>query len=195
MSLTLVTPPASFPVTLAEAKAHLRVDHDDDDAQVTQLIAAATATLDGLDGLLGRCLISQVWRLTLNGFMPVIALPLPPARSVESIAYTDASGDVLTLAPSAYTVAGLGSSDHASIHPAHGTSWPTTRHSAEAVSITFTAGYGDEPEAVPEPLRAAILQHVGTLYDNRESVAESGYVKPLPHGYDDLIRGYRMWAF
>src|SRR5690606_10673336 len=57
-----VTPPAIQPVTLAEAKLHLRVDHDDEDALISNLIQAATGHLDGWTGILGHCLVEQVWR-------------------------------------------------------------------------------------------------------------------------------------
>ena len=58
----LVTPPSGAVVTLAAAKAHLRVDHDLDDSAIGALIAAAEAHLDGYGGILGRCLLTQTWR-------------------------------------------------------------------------------------------------------------------------------------
>lgn len=72
-----VTPPAEPPVSLEEAKAHLRVDFGDDDLYVAGLIEAATAHLDGWSGILGRALVTQTWRQDLCGFPRdgVIRLP------------------------------------------------------------------------------------------------------------------------
>ena len=43
MSLTLVSPPAAEPVTLAEAKSHLKLDTSDEDTLIASLITAARA--------------------------------------------------------------------------------------------------------------------------------------------------------
>jgi uncharacterized phiE125 gp8 family phage protein len=64
----LVTPPVAAPVSLAEAKAHLRVDFDDEDALISGLIDAATQHLDGWSGVLGRALMPQTWEMSLDRF-------------------------------------------------------------------------------------------------------------------------------
>ncbi|WP_162409387.1 head-tail connector protein [Acuticoccus sediminis] len=190
MSLMLITPPATQPVTLDEAKAHLRVAYDDDDIYITDLITTATARLDGAYGLLGRCLITQTWRTT----MPVpstaaIVLPLGPHQSVDAITYLDDARNTVTIDPESYVVDYLGSTHPAVLTRVDGAPWPRT------VSITFTAGYGDIPDNVPFPLRSAILLHVAHLFENRESTTTLGFLKELPHGYADLVTDYRAWAF
>ena len=82
-SLRLVTPPASPPVSLAEAKAFLRVDHDAEDDLIAGIIAAATNLLDGRTGILGRCLEAQTWELAIDRFPSAeVQLPLGPVVSV-----------------------------------------------------------------------------------------------------------------
>ncbi len=109
MRLFRETSPAELPVSIFEARSHLRVDHSEDDALIAGYIAAATDALDGRDGLLGRALVTQRWRLVLDAFPAgPIVLPLPPLRSVLSLSYNPLSGgSAVTLSPSTYTVDGI----------------------------------------------------------------------------------------
>lgn len=196
MPLILDTAPATDPVTLAEVKAHIRVDHADEDASIADMILAATHRFDGRDGSLGLCLITQSWTLTLDAFTAEIAIPLPPCQSIDAITYVDPGGVPQTLDAGAYQVFGLGSTDGAKVRPAYGTSWPAIRNQPDAVAITFTAGFGDNPGDVPEPIRTAIKMRVGHLYENRESVViGTGYNTETPDGPEDFVRNYRTWTF
>ncbi|HEX2529820.1 MAG TPA: phage head-tail connector protein [Geminicoccus sp.] len=183
--LTLVTPPVSLPVTVQEAKDFCRVTHDDEDAGIAAMIGAATAALDGPEGLLGRALMTQTWRLTLDRFPPMISVPMPPCQAVTSISYLDATGIEWVLSPDAYEVTGLGGHIAAKIRPLRGTSWPRARYGDGAVQVEFVAGWS----VVPERLRQAILAHVSSMYDGRECQAG------MTAGYDDLVRSYRLWSF
>ncbi|ORE94037.1 hypothetical protein ATO13_08186, partial [Stappia sp. 22II-S9-Z10] len=89
MTLGLITPPTALPVTVAEAKAHMRVVYDHEDDYIADLIRAATARLNGPYGLLGRCILTQTWRVTLLVLGSTITLPLGPHQSVDSIVYLD----------------------------------------------------------------------------------------------------------
>lgn len=193
--LTLITAPDDI-VTLDDAKPHLVVEHDFDDALIAGYINTATQRLDGRDGFLGRALGTQRWRMTLNRWSPSIVIPLPPCRSVEEIAYVPAGGGGITiLDPADYKVSGIGGSDAARISPAYGKSWPNALTDDEAIAIEFTAGYGDAID-VPAPLRTAILMHVAHLYKHRESVTlGTGFITETPHGYQDAITDYRIWSF
>ncbi|MCK9541372.1 MAG: head-tail connector protein [Novosphingobium sp.] len=194
--LTLDTAPATDPVTLAEVKAHIRVDHTDEDAAIADMILAATQRLDGRDGLLGLCLITQRWTLTLDAFASEIAIPLPPCQSIDAISYVDTDGVTRTLDAGAYQAFGLGSADGAKVRPAYGQRWPAIRNQPDAVAITFTAGFGDDPDDVPEPIRTAIKMRVGHLYEHRESVTiGSGFITDTPDGAEDFVRGFRTWTF
>ncbi|WP_414474318.1 head-tail connector protein [Microvirga sp. M2] len=196
MRLTLITPPAAEPVTLDEVKDHLRVTNNLEDELLTSLIATARQKLDGPRGLLGRCLITQQWKATLDGFSREIVFPLAPVSAVSAIIYRDATGTEQALAPDAYMVAGLQDDELGSISPVRGRAWPLIPYSPGSVSVTFTAGYGDAPEDIPEPIRTAIKMLVGHLYENREAVTvASGSMIETPIGWQDLIADYRMRAF
>ena len=195
MRLSLVTPPDRLPVTLEDLKTHARVSYDDEDALMQVHLAAAVKRLDGADGLLGRCLEIQTWCLYLDRFEPEIFLPLPPLQSVDSIIYVDNAGVSETIDPNAYLVAGIGGEGR--VTPA--VAWPTPRRSPEAIAITFTAGYlptDDSPpqSTVPEPIRAAILNHAAQLYDVRTTMIEAD-LRKSPAQYDDLIADYRIPSF
>ena len=103
MSLTLLTPPAAEPVTLAEAKAHLKVDTTADDALISSLITGARARAEWHSG---RAFVTQSWTLWLDAWPQngLIEIPLPPLQSVTQVrlhAPDDASS---VLDPSAYQV-------------------------------------------------------------------------------------------
>jgi len=195
MSLIVVTPPDGDPVSLEEAKQHVRVDFSDDDARIASYISTATRKLDGEAGTLGLCLMAQTWRLTLDRFSEEITLPLPPCISVDSISYLDRDGNTVAVDAADYRVTGLGTLDGARIRSIRGKNWPTTFDTGSAF-VEFTAGFGADPDDVPEPLRTAIMMHVAHLYEHRESVTlGTGFITETPHGYEDLISGYRVWIF
>lgn len=196
MRLTLVTAPAVEPVYLLEAKAHLRVTEDDEDALIGQLITVAREALDGRDGLLGRALIQQTWKLTLPKFSRAIEIPLPPLISVDAISYIDSDGDAQTIDLQTVTVEGIGDAASAILRPASGTSWPSTYDHPEAVAITFTAGYGATAADIPAPVKQALLLDIAHMFENREAVTiGSGFMVATPAGYHDLINDFRLRGF
>lgn len=157
MRVIVVTPPAVPVVSLDQAKDHLRVRHDDEDALITAYIAAATAHIDGPGGWLGRALGDHVLEARFDTFECIGALPYPPVIEVESVKYIDGDGVETTVAPSVYEVRGT------VIGTTWGQSWPSPRSEPEAVRIRYRAGY----QILPSPILAAILLMVGDLYRNR----------------------------
>lgn len=184
----LITAPAATPVSLTEAKAHCRVDHDDDDALITALIAAAVGHLDGWTGVLGRALVTQKWREQFGGFgaaLCALRLALAPVANIESVVYVDFDGQH-TLDPARYVV--VSEALGCALRPASGWNWPPTARRFDAVTVTYVAG---TPAAdVPAPIKAAILLIVGHLYQHREAVAENT-LATLPFAVDALIAPFR----
>ena len=189
MSLKRYTAPASTPVTLAEAKAHLRVDVSDDDALITTMIESAT---DMAEQATGRALISQTWDLNLDAFPTEIELAPVPIVSVSSFTYTDTNGATQTLSSGPdYVLDTTGDHGPARIVPAYGKTWPETRDQINAVTIRFVAGYANAA-AVPAAIKSWILLQVGAMYENRQAETDR---MPFKLGFADrLLDRYKVWA-
>lgn len=193
LDLVRTAAPVQTPVSVDEAKRHLRIEIGDasEDDYVADAIAGAVAYLDGYDGILGKSILTQTWKLHLPSFEvgpgdpiwrhPVwrlrrhargIVLPAPPLRSVAEVAYVDANGVPQTLAEGDdYQVLDGRVSE---IQPAPFGCWPCVQcENPRAVSITYTAGYADDGPGLAiaaNNLRRAILLLVGHFYANREAV-------------------------
>jgi len=204
MPLQLITPASQEPVSILEARQHLRVDFDDDDALISALISAARQAAETLTG---RQFITARWKLVLDSFpgpslmgvpagvpftLPghAILLPKGPIQSVVAITYLDMAGVLQTMPVANYTQ-DL-SCDPARITPVFGQIWPIPLPQIGAVSVTFDAGYG-APEQVPEGIKSWIKLRVGSLYAHREDLAAltRGRIEPLPF-LDGLLDPYRM---
>lgn len=159
MKLHIITPPADQPVTLAETKAFLRVDHDEDDAGISAMLAAAVNLLDGRNGILGRCLEPATWELVLDAFPAAeIRLPLGPVVSITSVTFTNPDSEDAALPADAYVLAA--STFCADVVPAG--AWPATAVAPNAVRVRFVAGTG-----TPDAVKQAILAMVAERYDGR----------------------------
>lgn len=205
MPLLLVTPPAEEPVSLAEAKLHLRVDFPDDDALIASLISAGRQAAETI--ATGRQLVTARWKLVLDSFpgpslmgvpaglpfsLPGHAILLPkfPVQSVAAIEYLDMSGVVQIMPPTDYTVDAA--CEPARVTPVFGKIWPISLPQIGAVSVTFDAGYGSAV-SVPEGIKSWIKLRVGSLYAHREEVAilSRGRAELLPF-IDGLLDPYKV---
>lgn len=198
MGLKLVTPPADYPVSLAEAKAHCNVDFDDDDSLLTSFIKVATEHLDGYGAELNAfCLKEQTWDFYRDRFPECrngMRIPLRPVIEIDSVNYfTDADTEV-ELAASAYEVDT--NSRWAWVMPGS-SGWPVTPcNLVNAVRVRFIAGHADTEDSppvttVPEGIRAAILMMVRDLYDNRGDVV-TGTIVNRTDTIERLISPYRV---
>jgi len=223
MPSKLLTPPSVEPISLTEAKAHLRVDIDDDNSLIQGLISSVRQQAEQI---CRRAFINQQWLVTLDQFpspsMNVgsanwygpqwgdspgpltvlspdgrtnyeIYLPYSPLISVDSIQYIDQDGVQQTLDPSLYKVDDV--SEPARILPAYGTTWPATRNEINAIAITLTAGWAS-PSAVPQPIKSWMYLRIGAMYENRESdiVLQRGTVDSMPF-VDQLLAPYRLITY
>lgn len=160
----VTTAPALEPITDSEAKAHCRIEESAEDTLVSVWVKAARMEAEEL---LGRSLITQTRKQYLDWFPCAIELLYGPVLTVTSIAYVDTAGDSQALAGSVYQLSTT--SEPACIVEAYGQSWPVTRDQLDAVTVTYTAGYGATAASVPEPIRQAIRILVGHHAENREA--------------------------
>ncbi len=172
-TMTLVTPAAKMPVSVIEARQHCRASDADDAVLALYLAAAVQSVQDATN----RALVTETWRLSADGFPTgCLTLPWAPLLAVTEVKYwTDEAVPVDTLlASTVYQVEApsgpTGPPGRLMLGPSQ--SWPAVQPGrADAVRITFTAGYGAEASTVPAPLRAAVLLMVGSMYEFREADA------------------------
>ena len=174
--LTQLSPPSAEPLSLADAKLHLRVDADitEDDGLIAALIVTARQQAEHRTG---RALVSQQWRLGLDQFPDdSLELPLPKLQSVQSVTYLDADGVRQTLAGAEYDV--ITDEMVGSIVPAYGKSWPDCRAWPGSVQVSYTCGYGAAVD-VPQSIKAWMLLAIGAWYENREALTAGQPVAEL----------------
>lgn len=188
MTSYLLAGPAAEPVTLAEAKAFLRVDGTDEDAFITTLITAARLHVEGTTG---RALIAQSWRVVLSDWPEdrAVKLPVGPVISLSAITVFDEQGDPTELALAQFQP----ETDVAPARiflPSTIEGQPVIRERA-GIEIDYTAGYGTDGSEVPEDLRQAVLSLIGYWFEHRDAVVIAGSGAVVPAGFDRLVNHYR----
>lgn len=185
-----VVAPTEEPVTLAEAKTHLRVDHDADDALIMSIIIP-TARLSCEIGA-RRCFVTQTREMVLSAWPPAVGfqLPMPPLQSVEAITYLDEDGVTHTVTASDYRV-------YTNVEPGivalkATSAWPSTNLAVgPSITVRYVAGYG-LAAAVPAQYKSAMLLMIGHLYENREAVITGTIATVLPMAVASLLTNERV---
>lgn len=175
-----------YPVTLAEAKAHLRVDGTSQDAHITALVRAAA---DQIERDTGLSLRAREFAQTVNDWgVSRIRLERRPLNSITSVVYDAETGSEATLAADQYRPRDfLGMPN---IIPAKDVTWPALESIPGAVRVTYAAGLPSN-DTVPATLKQAALLLVGHWFENREGVAMKES-HALEQGYAALIGPHRV---
>lgn len=184
MGVKIFTAAASEPVSLTEAKLHLKVDGTDEDGLIGALIGTARETVEGI---CRRALVTQTWDLVMDEFPECdeIKLPYPPLQSITSIQYTDQYNVTATFASTNYIVDAYGEPGRVKL--VYGAAWPgNTLTVMNGVKIRFVAGFG-AAAAVPLKYKQAILLLVGHWYAHREEVADNTNLMEIPLGVNALL--------
>jgi uncharacterized phiE125 gp8 family phage protein len=190
MSRVLVTAVTSEPVSVAEAKAHMRVDASDDDALIGALITAARLEAERITG---RAMATQTWDLVLDEFPcanGIIILPLPPAQSITWVKYIDEDGVEQTLSSALYVLDTK--STPARLYPAYDEEWPEVRCQPNAVTIRFVCGYTTAAAAIPAHAKLAINQMVAHWYEHRGEAITGTIVNEAPKVAETILASLRV---
>lgn len=181
MANTVITAPASEPLSTAEAKAHLVVEHTNDDTLIASYIQAARIMCEQHQW---RSYITQTREEWLNAF-PVgpIYLPYGPVQSITSIKYIDIDGTEQTYSSDNYTLDTVNDM----VYLDYNLAWPSTQCIQNAVKVRYVAGYGATGSAVPETIRSAMRLLIGHWYLNREGVLTGITATQLPMGVEALL--------
>lgn len=192
MALVPLSGPAHEPVSLAEAKAHLRVSGTSEDLLIASLITAARVHLEMI---LASGFVTQTWSWFLDEWPRRIHLDLPlgPARSVIAIRVLGDGGVVTTLPASSYV---LSRSSPPRLTRADRQPWsrgaPGPASGASGIEIEVVAGYGDDADDVPRPIRQAVLLLVARWYEQRVPVDVGREASEMPPEIAALIAPYQQ---
>ena len=185
MNPALVTAPAVEPLTLVEAKEHLKIDHTDEDTYISSLIASARVFCERYTKL---ALDEQTLKWTLQSWLgdnepasyglesipalrsgeKFIEVPVGPLSSVTSITTYDDDDNATVWNAANYYVA----SAHNRIYRRVGITWPKPGRAAEGIEIIYKAGFGANASDVPKSIRQGLLQLIAHLYEHRENVTD-----------------------
>ncbi|WP_428001802.1 head-tail connector protein [Acidovorax sp.] len=183
-----ITDAAAEPITLAEAKAHLREDLADagNDAYITGLI---TVVRQAAEERLQRTLLTSTWQRSDAGFTRgCIPLLFPRIQSITWLKYVAEDGTLTTLDPAAYELEAT--HEPGLLLPAYGLAWPAARARPGAVKVQYKAGYGDTADSLPKPIVQWMLLALTDLYENR---ARSSERPVLPQDFaDGLINSFEI---
>lgn len=159
--LAVFTPPTQEPVTLDEAKQHLAVLHNDDDALITGYIAMARSFVESC---IKSALMPTVYDFKMNNFPAQIDLPMGPIFSeTNTVTYVNDAGVNTVLSPALYQ---FSTGEYGAIRPSYGNVWPVTRPQLDAVTVRFTAGW-PSAAALPPAIRLGLLLCLEEIHANR----------------------------
>lgn len=188
MALVMRTAPDCEPISVAEAKAHLRIDGSSEDILISSLILTSRLHIEAAPGL---ALITQSWRLVLDRWprSGAVKLPLRPMQDITEVRIFDADGLPTVVDANVYVVDTAGAPPRLIATVA---GWPKPGRPANGIEIDLTAGYGDEAKDVPEPIRQALLLLVAHWYEHRDPIEIGSDAVAIPCSVSRLLKSYRM---
>ncbi len=187
VGLSVATAPAIEPLTLDDARTHLRIDHNTLDSKLIRLIRVARQHAESMTG---RALITQTIDVTYNRFCTHITIPRGNLQSITSVKYQDQDDTEQTLDSSVYRVDTA--LDPGRIQLDYGQSWPDLYPVDATITIRAVVGYGAAAEDVPEEIKEAMLLMVGHWLNNEEASIMGVSLQPIPMGAEMLLDQYRL---
>jgi uncharacterized phiE125 gp8 family phage protein len=180
----LIDGPAIEPVSIAEAKAWLKIDGSDEDDLIRALIVAARLMVEAE---IGQVLIAQNWRLVGDHWPQARDIPVSVGRLIAITGGRVFSAEgVATQIPLASMMAVKTSLPNAvAVEPR-----PVPGRMRAGIEIDLRLGIGEAAEDVPETIRLAIKRLVALWFEDR---GDGATVEPgLPPAIRALLRPFRM---
>lgn len=188
MAIQTLSGAVEQPVSLEEAKTHLRVSHTKDDVKINSIIIGVTSFVENW---LNLRLVTQKLKVTFDAFPcgRELCLPIGPVSEILSFEYYDGGG---TLQAFTEYVESFHRAPPALFLDPGAFVWPNTQlNRPDAVQITLMAGYGFA-YFVPETLKMGILSLVAHFYENRQDVASTPIkVEEIPKTSEYLLLPFR----
>ncbi len=188
MALIFRSGPSVEPVSVSEAKAHLRLETDGDDTLVASLILTSRLHIEQA---LGLALITQEWTYVRDRWPRggELILPLRPVQAVSAARIFAADGTFQLLDAADYLLDGQGTP--ARLIAAEGT-WPVPGRAAQGIEIDIRVGFGDAASDVPRPIRQALLLLVAHWYEHRDPIEIGSLEAAIPSAVSELLMPYRV---
>lgn len=179
-TINVTQEPRAEPLSLAEAKAHLRATDNSEDVLIASLITTAR---NAVEAYLQRALVLQTVELAFDCFYDVFRLDRLPLMKFGGVQYRDSAGTLQTLSTSIYQVDTR--SEPGRLTRAYAQVWPQIRGGEDlhSVLVTYQCGY-------LAPFTANLNTDVLTVQDNpfadgdKVYVSQSGGAVPAPLAVD-----------
>jgi uncharacterized phiE125 gp8 family phage protein len=181
MTIIDLSPPLAEPLTLAEVRAHLRLDTEDEDALLVSLITVAREHLERETGLV---LAGRAFRLCLDTWPGdgILTIARGPVRQVTDVTVYGGAGE-----PSAVDLDGHLLDGEARQARLWLRDMPAPGRVLNGIEVDFVAGFGESGVEVPETLKRAMLLHIAAMFACRGVVPADAQPAVVPPGYDRLV--------
>jgi len=177
------------PITLQQAKDHLRVVIPDEDDYILSLITAARQMAEGR---LNRTLLLRTRRQVFDRDSTSYTLRKPPVVSVDQVSVLDQAGVATPVDETMFRVRQYGDDAPMEIEALSGATWPGLLRTGSLLAVDYLAGY--PVGEVPSPIIAWMKLVIGALYQNRESVVTGVSVDMIPEEFNRwLLQPYMVY--
>ena len=191
-SIKRTTDTSTEPITVSEAKAHLRVDTTDDDSYITNLIKVARQSAEiSLRRSLG---VNQVYQVAYKTYPTVqrkLRIPNPPFISATSLKYFDLDNVEQTVASDKLVIDSTGDTNAFVAIKSSGLFNSISFEKVAPVVFTYTAGYSDVAD-IPQPIIQGMYLLLSHYYDTREPISYTGTPIAIPRSVDFLFNQYKV---
>jgi uncharacterized phiE125 gp8 family phage protein len=188
MGLVQLSGPGAEPLSLEEIKSYLRVDGNAEDVLVQSLVLTSRLHIEAA---LGLALMTQSWKFVLDAWPVdgVVDLPIAPVQQVSDVRVIGKDGTALSLDADGYEL------DTSSRPPRlyrKSDTWPTPGRAHAGIEIDITAGFGASADAVPAPIRQALMLLVAHWYEHRDPIEIGTPSTAVPNAVSRLLHPYRV---